>query len=99
RAQPARIDRTYLSSLAVHLEPTVMVGKDGLSEGVTKALEQELAFRELVKLRFVASKEDRKEISQELATAVQAELVRVIGNVAIFYRPALEIEKRTIVLP
>lgn len=91
--------RGYLSGLAATVQPTVMIGKDGLSEGVIRALRDELNIRELVKLRFIASKEERRTLSEQLAQAVGAELVRVIGNAAIFYKMAEDTEKRTINLP
>jgi RNA-binding protein len=91
--------RSFLSGLAATLQPTVMIGKDGLSEGVVRALQNELNVRELVKLRFIASKEDRRSFSEQLAQEAGAELVRVIGNVAIFYKMAEDAEKRTITLP
>ncbi|HON13813.1 MAG TPA: YhbY family RNA-binding protein [Treponema sp.] len=91
--------RSFLSGLAASLQPTVMIGKEGLSEGVVRALQNELNVRELVKLRFIASKEDRLSFSEQLAQEAGAELVRVIGNVAIFYKMAEDAEKRTITLP
>ncbi|MEW6565148.1 MAG: YhbY family RNA-binding protein [Spirochaetota bacterium] len=91
--------RSFLSGLAASLQPTVMIGKEGLSEGVVRALQNELNVRELVKLRFIASKEDRRSFSEQLAQEAGAELVRVIGNVAIFYKMAEDAEKRTITLP
>jgi len=91
--------RSFLSGLAASLQPTVMIGKEGLSEGVVRALQNELNVRELVKLRFIASKEDRLSFLEQLAQEAGAELVRVIGNVAIFYKMAEDAEKRTITLP
>lgn len=88
--------RKYLSSLAVNIQPTVMLGKDGSSAAVKQALSDELAIRELIKLRFVSNKEERNELARELAESVGAELVRVIGNVAIFYRPFKDKDKREI---
>lgn len=80
--------RGFLSRLAADLGPTVMVGKGGATEAVERAMKAEFAFRELLKLRFVASKEGRDELAHELAQRTGAELVRVIGNVAVYYRRA-----------
>lgn len=91
--------RGYLSGLASKTEPTVMVGKEGFSEGLQRMVAQEFRHRELLKIRFVASKEERKEIAHGLAEKAGAELVRVIGNVAVLYRPAEKPEDRTIQLP
>lgn len=82
--------RSYLSSLAQKLEPTVMVGKLGESDAVAAGLDAELAVRELVKLRFVASKDAKAGIASSLAERTGSELVRVIGNTAIFWRPRPE---------
>lgn len=91
--------RGYLSSLAVSLHPTVMIGKDGASDAVTRALEAEFRVRELVKLRFIDGKDERKEIAQDLAKKTGAELVRVIGHVAVFFKRASEADRRLIELP
>ncbi|QQO09717.1 YhbY family RNA-binding protein [Breznakiella homolactica] len=91
--------RSYLSKLASSLNPTVMVGKEGNSPGVAAALAEDFKHRELVKLRFVAFKEDRMDTARNLAEKSGAELVRVIGNVAVFYRRADDPEERRIQLP
>jgi RNA-binding protein len=91
--------RGYLSKLAATLDPTVMVGKEGASEAVERAIKAEFMHRELLKLRFVASKEERDELARKLAEKTGAELVRVIGNVAIYYRRADNSERRNIELP
>jgi RNA-binding protein len=91
--------RGYISSLAATMQPTVMVGKDGLTEGVANALASELAHRELVKLRFVASKDERRDIAENLSRQVGADLVRIIGNIAILYRPSDDPDLRKILLP
>jgi len=91
--------RGYLSGLASSIRPTVMIGKEGASEGVERALKAEFAHRELVKLRFIDGKDERNEISRDLAVRSGSELVRVIGCVAVFYKRADEAERRLIELP
>lgn len=91
--------RGYLSALAVNIHPTVMLGKEGATEGVEKALAEEFKHRELVKLRFVDGKDERRETARALAERVGAELVRVIGYVAIYYKRAADPERRLIDLP
>ncbi len=48
--------RNYLRSQAHNLQPNVMVGKEGFSDGVVKALEEALDCHELVKIRFQATR-------------------------------------------
>jgi RNA-binding protein len=91
--------RSYLAGLAAKLDPVVMVGKEGASAAVEAALKTELKRRELLKLRFQAGKDERETTARALADRCGAQLVKVIGNVAVFYRRADEIADRAIVLP
>ena len=88
--------RSRLASLASALDPVVMLGRGGASEGVSGALDRALSDHELVKMRFVDFKGERKELALELAKGAGAELVRVIGNVAVLYRRNRDPEKRRI---
>ncbi len=91
-------NRAKLASLATKLEPIVRLGKAGAAEGLSGALDRALNDHELVKLRFVDFKGARSELARQLAEANKAELVRVIGNVAVFYRQQPDPEKRQIKL-
>ena len=90
--------RARLSSLAHDLKPLVHLGKAGAVEGVQEALDKALADHELIKLRFVDFKGERDELARQLADKAGADLVRVIGHVAIIYRPNPDPQKRTIVI-
>jgi RNA-binding protein len=89
-------NRAKLASLATKLEPIVRLGKAGAAEGLSAALDRALGDHELVKLRFVDFKGTRADLARQLAEANKAELVRVIGNVAVFYRQQPDPEKRQI---
>jgi RNA-binding protein len=91
--------RRFLSAKAAQLSPVVMLGKEGAAPGLIEALKAALEDHELVKLKFVGHKEERRSIASELAQAVDAALVRVIGNVAVYYRPSEEPESRRFTLP
>ncbi|MBN2874428.1 MAG: YhbY family RNA-binding protein [Spirochaetales bacterium] len=88
--------RARLSALANELHPIVFLGKAGAADGVYEALDKALADHELVKLRFVDFKGERRELAQQLADRAGADLVRVIGHVAIVYRPAPDPANRKI---
>ena len=91
--------RKFLSARASALKPVVMLGKEGPTPNLVKALDAALEVHELVKLKFIEFKEERKSIAPQLAEAVKAQLVRVIGNTAVYYRPCKDPEKQKIVLP
>ena len=78
--------RAFLRSKAQQLDPVVYVGKDGFTPGVVGALDEALTAHELVKVRFQASKEETREISESLAGKTGAILVATTGFTAVFYK-------------
>ncbi len=88
--------RSKLAGLAQDLEPQIHLGRGGASEGIEAQLDKLLTDHELVKLRFVDFKESRHELASQLAERTGADLVRVIGNVAVLWRRSHSPEKRRI---
>ena len=91
-------ERMYLRGLAHHLKPTVQVGKTGVSPNVLAALDEALEHHELIKVRFVDFKEQRKTLAQSMAQESGSALVGLVGNVAILYRQQSDPKKRKIKL-
>ncbi|OQY31689.1 MAG: hypothetical protein B6241_13365 [Spirochaetaceae bacterium 4572_59] len=91
--------RSYLTKKAHNLSPVIMIGGNGLSDAVVDASDQELENHEMIKVKFVDYKEDRKNIAGELAEKTDAHLVRVIGNIAILYRYQPDHDKRIYHVP
>lgn len=91
--------RTYLRGLAHGLRPVVMVGKGGVTPELIKAMDDSLSIHELIKVKFLDFKEEKKTLSQEMAEATSSEAVGLIGNIAMFYRRQPDDEKRKINLP
>lgn len=91
--------RDYLRRLAHNLSPVTQIGKQGLSEAVISSIQQSLTSRELIKVKFLDYRDQKKELSEELAQALGGVLVSVIGNIAIIYRQHPDPEKRTLILP
>lgn len=79
-------EKRQLKARAQKLEPVIKVGKNGLSPAFYEALEQELQSHELVKLKFVDFKEQKKELAPQIAQQSGSELVMMVGNVAVFFR-------------
>jgi RNA-binding protein len=71
-----------------HLEPVVLIGKEGPSAGVASAVDSALQDHELVKLRLGENvAEDRHFVGAALAAATDSELVQVLGRTLLLYRP------------
>ncbi len=93
------VQRKFLRSLAHHLDPVVLVGKQGISDMLVKAVVAALEAHELVKVRFNEFKEEKRALTDEIARRTGCEVVGMIGHVAILYRPHPDQEKRKIELP
>ena len=78
--------RASLRSRAQSIEPIVMVGHEGISEGVVGALDAALTDHELVKVRFQDFKDQVKDLSAELSQKTASLLVSTTGFTAVFYR-------------
>jgi RNA-binding protein len=90
--------RSILTALASQDCTVQALGKNGLTEAFVSKIEELLVHHELIKIKFLDFKDEKREISEELAARTRAELVRLIGNNAILYRQNPDPEKRRVVL-
>ena len=86
--------RKILEKAAHDLQPVVIVGGAGLTDGVVSMTAASLAAHELIKVKFNEYKDEKHELTQDLCTKTDATLVRLIGNIAILYKPAEKEEDR-----
>ncbi|MDB6029292.1 MAG: hypothetical protein JWM68_5515 [Verrucomicrobiales bacterium] len=75
-----------LKALGQHLNPTLKVGKAGLSEGFLKSVDEALSLHELIKVKFDDFKEEKKELSPVLAEKTSSELIQRVGHVVVLFR-------------
>ena len=89
--------KRHLRKLAHPLKPLVIIGGNGLTEGVVNEIDQTLAHHELIKVKVNAmDREERDAIIAAFCEALGCELVQRIGHTAVIYREA---EKPKIILP
>jgi len=88
--------RKQLTRLGHDLNPVVYIGKNGLTDEVLVAVEKALEDHELIKIRFVEWKKSKSDISAKIAAHTGANLVRVLGNIALLYRQNPDPDKRRI---
>lgn len=86
--------RKILERYAHPLPAAVLIGGAGVTEAQTAHVAHCLADHELIKVKFNEFKDDRHALAEQLAAATDALLVRIIGNVAILYRPAEKPDRR-----
>lgn len=93
-------ERAELRAEAHHLNPTVHVGRQGLTPSVIGSLDDALRTRELVKVK-LGSKDDvkPKDVASSLALATNSAVVQVIGRTATLFRENPDLEKNRGDLP
>ncbi|ADQ14572.1 ribosome assembly RNA-binding protein YhbY [Halanaerobium hydrogeniformans] len=80
-------NRSYLRGKANKLNPVIHVGKEGITDAVIDQLDQALEDHELLKVRILESVgRSTRSSAEELATATAAEVVQVIGGIAVLFR-------------
>lgn len=85
--------RKEISAQAHSLNPVVIVGQNGLTDGVIEKIDSSLKSHELIKVKFLEFKEEKHELTEEICSSCKAQLVRIIGNIAIIYRENEDDEK------
>lgn len=81
----------YLRGLAHKLDPVVLIGQHGVTEGVVKEIEQTLNSHELIKVKIRC--DDQEELALTVGAIcdeVKAVKVQVIGHTAVFFRESKE---------
>ncbi len=81
--------RHGLRARAHRLRPVILVGAAGISEALVAETDRALHDHALIKVRLAAGdRAARKAQAERLAQATGAELVQLIGRIAILYRPS-----------
>ena len=79
--------RRYLRGLGHNLEPIVQIGKLGLTDAVTAAVDAALDEHELIKVRIgTECPDDRHDVAERLAPAVKSEVAQVLGRTLLLWR-------------
>lgn len=90
--------RKTLEKLAHDLQPVVIVGGAGVTDGVLTMVKNSLDAHELLKIKFNEFKDEKIELTKQICDYCEATLVRIIGNVAILYKQNEKEEDRKIIL-
>ena len=81
--------RAFLRSMANGLEPIFHIGKAGVTPELTEAVDSALEAREILKMNILDNcLLDTREAAQTIAARTHSDVVQVIGNRYVLYRPA-----------
>ena len=89
--------RAALRSIASQTDAIFQIGKGGVNEAMCKSLADALEARELVKISVLENASAAaKDSANEIAEAIGAEVVAVIGRKIILFKESSKPEKRKI---
>ena len=91
--------RSYLRSQAHHLEPVVLIGKHGITDGTIESIDRVLDTRELIKIKFREFKDEKLSLSEKITELTNSQIVGVIGHTLIIFRQNPDSDKRQIHIP
>ncbi len=91
--------KKYLKSKANHLKPLVQIGKSGVNAQVIQSIDVALGQHELIKVKFIAFKEEKEQFLETIVEGAHTQFVSLIGHVLTLYREHEEQEKRKYNLP
>ena len=87
------MEKRALKARAQALDPVVKIGQAGMSEAFLRSLDSALTLHGLVKMKFTAFKDQKRELAPQIAEKTGSTLVMQVGNVAVFYRPKVVAEQ------
>ena len=83
--------KQFLKGLAHHLIPVVMLGGNGLTEGVLAEIDNALNHHELIKVKIAgADRETKQLIIDAIFRETKSSNVQTIGHILVLYRPSEE---------
>lgn len=83
--------RQHLKAKAHKLKPIVMLGSKGLTAAVHREIDIALDDHELIKVRVACEdRDEKKALVAAICEESKAELVQLIGNIAVLYRKNVE---------
>ena len=86
--------KKILRAKAHDLKPIVLVGKSGVTDGCIQSIDEAIDSHELIKVKFIEHKDDKKKLSEIICDKTKAEIVGNIGHTIMLFRQNPDQEKR-----
>jgi RNA-binding protein len=91
--------KKYLKSKAHPLKAVIQIGKAGVTAQSIQSIDAALNSHEMVKVKFIAFKEEKEKYLDEILAGSKSQFVSLIGHVLTLYRENEESDKRKYDLP
>ena len=82
--------RAYLKGLAMNLDPIFQIGKNSMTPEVTKAIQEALDARELIKISVLKN----CALAEVIAERTHSQVVQVIGKKIVLYKEGKDKHKK-----
>ena len=83
--------KQFLKAKAHELKPIILLGGNGLTEGVMAEIDLALEHHELIKVKVPSiDREEKAAIMDAIVCEAKAQKVQVIGHILVLYRAAKE---------
>ena len=87
--------RAYLKGLAMNLDPIFQIGKNSMTPEVTKAIQEALDARELIKISVLKNwADDPRALAEVIAERTRSQVVQVIGKKIVLYKEGKDKHKK-----
>ena len=87
--------RAYLKGLAMNLDPIFQIGKNSMTPEVTKAIQEALDARELIKVSVLKNfADDPRALAEVIAERTHSQVVQVIGKKIVLYKEGKDKHKK-----
>ena len=87
--------RAYLKSLAMTMDPIFQIGKNSMTPELTRAVDEALEARELIKVSVLQNcADDPRELAEIIAERTRSQIVQVIGKKIVLYREGKDNKKK-----
>ena len=83
-----------LRAKAHDLKPIVLVGKSGVSKGCIQSINEAIEVHELIKVKFIEHKDNKKALSKTICDKTDSEIVGNIGHTIMIFRQNPDKEKQ-----
>ena len=93
--------KQFLKGRAHGIAPLIIIGQNGCTPALLKAIGAALESHELIKIKFndFKDKEQKEEILSEIVANTNALLISRVGHTAVLFRQNKNPEKRKIAVP
>jgi len=86
--------KKILRAKAHDLKPVILVGKSGVTDGCIQSINEAIESRELIKVKFIEHKDNKKKLSETIRDKTKSEIVGNIGHTIMLFRQNPDKEKQ-----